>query len=50
MGLDLGIRDGLSAQELSRQMKQFLKYPDKLFRRVRDKHIGRNNGVISGGT
>ena len=38
MGLDLGIRDGLSAQEMSRQMKQYLKYPDKLFRRVRDKH------------
>ena len=38
MALDCGIRDGLSAQEMSRQMKQYLKYPDKLFRRVRDKH------------
>jgi hypothetical protein len=36
MGLDIGIREGLSAQEMSRQMKQYLKYPDKLFRRVRD--------------
>lgn len=38
MALDCGIRDGLSAQEMSRQIKQYLKYPDKLFRRVRDEH------------
>ena len=37
MGLDVGIRDGLSADEMSRQLRTFLKYPDKLFRRVRDK-------------
>lgn len=38
MGLDLGLRDGLSADEMSRELRQYLKYPDKLFRRVRDEH------------
>lgn len=38
MGLDVGIRNGLSADEMSRQLRTFLKYPDKLFRRVRDEH------------
>lgn len=38
MGLDLGLRDGLSADEMSRDLRQYLKYPDKLFRRVRDEH------------
>lgn len=38
MGLDLGLRDGLSADEMSRQLRQYLRYPDKLFRRVRDEH------------
>lgn len=38
MGIDLGLRDGLSADEMSRQLRQYLKYPDKLFRRVRDEH------------
>ncbi len=38
MALDCGIRDGLSAQEMARQLKQYLNYPDKLFRRVRDRH------------
>ena len=38
MGLDVGIRDGLSADKMSRQLRTFLKYPDKLFRRVRDEH------------
>ncbi len=37
-GLDLGLRDGLSAAEMSRDLRQYLKYPDKLFRRVRDEH------------
>lgn len=37
-GLDLGIRTGKSADELSRDLRMFLKYPDKLFRRVRDEH------------
>lgn len=38
LSLDCGIRDGLSASEMSRELKQYLKYPDKLFRRVRDEH------------
>jgi hypothetical protein len=38
MGIDLGLRDGLSAAEMSRDLRQYLKYPDKLFRRVRDEH------------
>lgn len=38
LGLDVGIRQGLSADEMSRQLRMFLKYPDKLFRRVRDEH------------
>lgn len=38
MGIDIGLRDGLSADELSRDLRQYLKYPDKLFRRVRDEH------------
>lgn len=38
MGLDIGIRDGLSASEMARSLKQWLQYPDKLFRRVRDEH------------
>ena len=37
-GLDLGIRTGKSADELSRDLRMFLKYPDKLFRMVRDEH------------
>lgn len=38
LGLDAGLRDGLSASELSRELRQYLQYPDKLFRRVRDEH------------
>lgn len=38
MGLDIGIRSGRSADEMSRDMRQYLKQPDKLFRRVRDEH------------
>lgn len=38
MGLDLGIGDGLSADEMARDLRQYLQQPDKLFRRVRDKH------------
>ncbi|HCY42226.1 MAG TPA: hypothetical protein DHV48_12865 [Prolixibacteraceae bacterium] len=37
LGLDVGIGDGKSAQQLSRELRGFLKQPDKLFRRVRDK-------------
>lgn len=38
MSLDVGIRDGDSAAKIARDMKQYLEYPDKLFRRVRDQH------------
>lgn len=38
MALDLGIRDGRSADEISRDVRDYLKHPDKLFRRVRDEH------------
>lgn len=36
MALELGIKNGTSADELSRQIRQYLKEPKKLFRRVRD--------------
>lgn len=38
MGLDLGLREGQSADEMSRDLRQYLQHPDKLFRRVRDEH------------
>ena len=38
MGLDIGIRSGRSADEMSRDLRQYLKQPDKLFRHVRDEH------------
>ncbi len=38
MGLDIGIRSGRSAEELSRDLRDYLRHPDKLFRRVRDEH------------
>ncbi len=38
MGLDLGIRNGLSAAEMTRALRDYLQHPDKLFRRVRDEH------------
>lgn len=38
MDLDIGIRSGQSAVEMARDMKQYLKHPDKLFRRVRNEH------------
>ena len=38
LGLDVGIRSGRSADDLSRDLRQYLRYPDKLFRRVRDEH------------
>lgn len=37
-GLDICIRDGLSASQTASRLKQYLVYPDKLFRRVRDIH------------
>lgn len=38
LGLDLGIRTGESAAQMTRSLRQYLQHPDKLFRRVRDKH------------
>lgn len=38
MGLDLGIRNGISADQMSRDLRDYLRHPDKLFRRVRDEH------------
>lgn len=37
LALELGMGQGKSAAELSRDVRRYLKYPDKLFRRVRDK-------------
>lgn len=38
LGLDIGIRTGLSADQMSRDLRGYLRNPDKLFRRVRDEH------------
>ena len=38
LGLDIGIRNGRSADELSRDLRNYLQHPDKLFRRVRNEH------------
>ena len=38
MGIECGLRDGLSADEMSRELRDYLRHPDKLFRRVRDEH------------
>lgn len=38
LGLDLGIRSGRSADQMSRDLREYLRHPDKLFRRVRDEH------------
>lgn len=38
MALDIGIRSGRSADEISRDVRGYLKEPHKLFRRVRDEH------------
>lgn len=40
VALELGISEGESAAEIARDLKQYLNYPDKLFRRVRDKETG----------
>lgn len=37
LGLDVGLGEGRSAQQLSRDLRQNLNDPDRLFRRVRDK-------------
>ncbi len=38
LALDIGLGEGKSASELSRDIRRYLKQPEKLFRRVRDKH------------
>ena len=38
LALDLGLGEGKSAAELSRDVRRYLNEPHKLFRRVRDKH------------
>lgn len=38
LGLDIGIRSGLDAPAMSRELQKFLQHPDMLFRRVRDEH------------
>lgn len=37
LGLDVGLGEGRSAQQLSKDLRQNLQDPDRLFRRVRDK-------------
>lgn len=38
LGIDVGLGEGRSAQQMSRDLRQCLKEPDRLFRRVRDKY------------
>lgn len=38
MGIDLGLRGGLPADQMARDLQQYLRHPDILFRRVRDEH------------
>lgn len=38
LGLDIGIRNGRSADALSRDLRSYLKEPNKLFRRVRNEY------------
>lgn len=38
LGIDVGLGEGRSAQQLSRDLRQCLQEPRKLFRRVRDKY------------
>lgn len=40
LSLEACIGRGMSAADMSREIRQYLKYPDKLFRRVRDKETG----------
>ena len=37
LGLDCGIRDGVGAAEMARELRKYLREPDRLFRRVRNK-------------
>lgn len=38
LGLDVGLRNGVSAEDMTKELRQYLKFPDKLFRRVKDEH------------
>ena len=38
LGLDASIRSGMSAADMTKELRQYLKYPDRLYRRVRDEH------------
>lgn len=38
LGIDVGLGEGRSAQQLSRDLREYLQEPNKLFRRVRDKY------------
>ena len=38
LALDIGLGEGKSATELSRDVRRYLNEPERLFRRVRDKH------------
>ena len=53
MGIDMGIRDGKPAAAMARDLKQYLKFPDKLFRRVRDErgilHLSKNAAAFHPG-
>lgn len=53
MGIDMGIRDGKPAAAMARDLKQYLKHPDKLFRRVRDErgilHLSKNAAAFHPG-
>lgn len=37
-GLDIGLRSGCSADEMSRDLRSYLRDPHRLYRRVRDEH------------
>ena len=53
MGIDMGILDGKPAASMARDLKQYLKHPDKLFRRVRDErgilHLSKNAAAFHPG-
>lgn len=53
MGIDVGIGEGRSAVQLSRDIRQNLNNPDRLFRRVRDKrgnlHLSKNAKAFNPG-
>ena len=38
LAIDLGLRDGLSADEMARSLMKYLREPERLYRRVRDVH------------